>query len=102
MVYEFLILHTLKNNESATPEQITKLLKSDGYWFADGNNTRVTLKRLKDKGLVMRNDSGSFSITSDGVQYYKNLSEQILGEPSPIEKQIFGFSKLKQKAMKNL
>jgi hypothetical protein len=52
MVYEFLILHTLKNNESATtPEQITKLLKADGYWFVDGNGVRVTLKRLKDKGL---------------------------------------------------
>jgi DNA-binding PadR family transcriptional regulator len=91
MSYEFLVLHALKNNESATPEQITKLLKTDMYWFVDGNGVRVTLKRLKDKGLVVRSENGSFSITSDGVQYYKNLSKSILGELSPTEKILFEF-----------
>jgi predicted transcriptional regulator len=91
MSYEFLVLHALKNNESATPEQITKWLKADWYWFVDGNGVRVTLKRLKDKGLVMRNDNGTFSITSDGVQYYENLSKSILGELSPTEKVLFEF-----------
>jgi DNA-binding PadR family transcriptional regulator len=92
MSYEFLVLHVLKNNESATtPEQITKLLKADMYWFVNGNSVRVTLKRLKDKGLVVRSENGSFSITSDGVQYYENLSKSILGELSPIEKILFEF-----------
>jgi hypothetical protein len=36
----------------------------------------------------VRSENGSFSITSDGVQYYENLSKAILGELSPIEKQI--------------
>jgi hypothetical protein len=82
----------LKNNEFAvTPEQITKLLKADWYWFVDGNGVRVTLKRLKDKGLVMRNDNGTFSITSKGLEHYENLNMKILGELSPTEKVLFEF-----------
>jgi DNA-binding PadR family transcriptional regulator len=91
MTYEFLVLHALKKNESATPEQITKWLKAGFYWFADGNNTRVTLKRLKDKGLVVRNDNGTFSITSKGLEHYENLNMKILGELSPTEKILFEF-----------
>jgi DNA-binding PadR family transcriptional regulator len=89
MVYEFLILHTLKNESATTPEQITKLLKADWYWFVDGNGVRVTLKRLKDKGLVVRNDNGTFTITTKGLEHYENLNMQILGQLSPTEKQIF-------------
>jgi len=96
MSYEFLVLHALKNNESATPEQITKWLKTDMYWFVNGNGVRVTLKRLKDKGLV-RNDNGSFSITTEGVQYYENLSKSILGELSPTEKILFEFLQIETK-----
>jgi predicted transcriptional regulator len=98
MVYEFLILHTLKNNESAiTPEQITKLLKGDLYWFVAGNGVRVTLKRLKDKGLIVRNDNGTFAITTKGLEHYENLSKLILEELSPIEKQIFEFLQVETK-----
>jgi predicted transcriptional regulator len=89
--YEFLILHALKKNESATPEQITKWLKADLYWFVDGNGVRVTLKRLKDKGLVVRNDNGTFSITSKGLEHYENLNMKILEELSPTEKILFEF-----------
>jgi len=97
MTYEFLVLHALKKNESATPEQITKWLKADLYWFADGNNTRVTLKRLKDKGLVVRNDNGTFSITSKGLEHHENLNKSILEELSPTEKQIFEFLQIENK-----
>jgi DNA-binding PadR family transcriptional regulator len=98
MSYEFLVLHVLKNNESATtPEQITKLLKADMYWFVNGNSVRVTLKRLRDKGLIMRNDNGTFAITTKGLEHYENLSKPILEELSPIEKQLFEFLQIETK-----
>jgi predicted transcriptional regulator len=97
MVYEYLVLHVLKNNESATAEQITKWLKADWYKFANGNKTRVALKRLRDRGLVVRNDNGTFSITSKGLEHYENLNMKILGELSPTEKQLFEFLQIENK-----
>jgi hypothetical protein len=109
MSYEFLTLYALKNKlarlknnelvmkDAATPEEITTWLKDDFYWFVNGNNVRVALKRLNDKGLVVRSENGTFAITTKGLEHYENLSKPILEELSPIEKQIFEFLQVETK-----
>jgi DNA-binding PadR family transcriptional regulator len=77
-------------SSASSPEEIKNWLKH-GYWFVNGNNIRVALKRLRDKGLIERGESG-FSITDKGMEYYESVKERILnGEMSPSEKQILEF-----------
>jgi hypothetical protein len=88
MTYEFLVLHALENLSSATPDQITKWLQRF-FCFSDGKCTRVALKRLRDKGLAVKDESGFFSITSQGRQFYESKKNEIFnGELSLTEQRI--------------
>jgi hypothetical protein len=106
MSYEFLVLHALQNKlvrhkdnkwdaelvtkDSGTPEEITEWLWDNFNFFVDGNHTRVALNRLLSKGYVTRNEDGTYSITTEGEQYYEENKNKIFHSPlTPPEQQIF-------------
>jgi hypothetical protein len=107
MLYEFLVLHALKmklaarkdawsnefeTTDAASPEQITKWLWNNWFFFVDGNHTRVALKRLRDKGFVARDANGLFFITSLGEKYYEENKDRIFNSPlTHTEKCVFDF-----------
>jgi hypothetical protein len=75
---------------ASSPEEIKNWLRR-GFWFVGGNNIRVALKRLVDKGFVERGEN-DFSITGKGMEYYESVKELVFnGEMSPSERQILEF-----------